>query len=59
VTGIGPDGGEFESEFILLTEIDADGKLMASINFDVEALAAASLEARERFEELAAARKTT
>jgi class 3 adenylate cyclase len=48
VTGIGPDGGAFESEFVLLTEIDADGRLMASINFDVDARAEALTEARDR-----------
>jgi len=42
------DGGAFESEFILLTEVDAGGKLLASINFDVEAQAEASLEAQQR-----------
>jgi hypothetical protein len=37
ITGSGPDGGEFESELLLLTEVDDEGKLSASINLDVEA----------------------
>jgi len=47
VTGTA-DGGAFESEFLLLTEVDAEGKILASINFDVEAQAEASLEAQQR-----------
>src|SRR5262249_49748716 len=39
LTGIGPDGGPFESELILLTEIDADGRIVASMSFDIEARA--------------------
>jgi hypothetical protein len=49
VTGSGPDGGPFESGFILLTEIDADGRLTASINFDSAKRTVAFAEAQERF----------
>ncbi|HUI27315.1 MAG TPA: hypothetical protein VL403_14635, partial [Candidatus Kryptonia bacterium] len=49
VTGTGPDGDAFESEFIVLTEIDADGLLTASINLDVEDRRAAFDEAQTRF----------
>jgi ketosteroid isomerase-like protein len=49
VTGAGPDGNVFESEFIVLTEIDADGRITASINFDLEDRRAAFAEAHVRF----------
>lgn len=43
-----PDAGRLEIEFVLLTEIDADGKLVASITFDCEDASAAFAEARDR-----------
>jgi len=49
VAGSGPDGGVFDAEIILLTEIDADGRLAASINFDVEARSEAFAKAHDRF----------
>lgn len=49
LTGTGPDGGDFESELILLTEATPDGRLVASINFDVEARAEAFADAQDRF----------
>ena len=48
VAGIGPAGGDFESEFIVLTQVDADARLIASINFDLDARAAAFAEAEQR-----------
>jgi class 3 adenylate cyclase/tetratricopeptide (TPR) repeat protein len=50
VTGTDPEGGRFESEFLVLTEVDSEGKIVASINFDPEAGEAASCEAQKRFE---------
>jgi ketosteroid isomerase-like protein len=49
VTGVGPDGAVFESEFILLTEIDAHARLTVSINFDAEDRRVAFDEAQARF----------
>jgi class 3 adenylate cyclase/Pyruvate/2-oxoacid:ferredoxin oxidoreductase delta subunit/tetratricopeptide (TPR) repeat protein len=49
VTGTSPDGEVFESEFILLTEIDEGGRLTASINFDPQDRRAAFDEAQARF----------
>jgi hypothetical protein len=48
ITGSGPDGNAFESELLLLTEVDDEGKLSASINFEPDAHAEAHLEARRR-----------
>ena len=48
LTGVGPDGGTFESEFIVLTQVDADDHLVASINFDADAGDAAAVEAQRR-----------
>jgi class 3 adenylate cyclase/ketosteroid isomerase-like protein len=42
-----PDTGRFEIEFLLLTAIDADGRLLASITFDPADRAAAFEEAGE------------
>jgi ketosteroid isomerase-like protein len=48
-TGRGPEGGEFEAEGIMLSELDADGRLRASINFDLDDRRAAFAEAQARF----------
>jgi hypothetical protein len=45
----GSEGSPFETEIIRLTEIDADGKLAAQINWDVEDRSAAFLDAHARF----------
>jgi hypothetical protein len=45
----GPPGGEFETEYIRLTEVDAAGRLVAFVYFDLADRSAASLEANERF----------
>jgi hypothetical protein len=45
----GPDNGRFEIEFIRVTEVDADGRLSAWLNFDVDDRAAAFREAQARF----------
>jgi hypothetical protein len=45
----GPAGGEFEIEVICLTEIDAGGRLRASLNFDLDDRRAAFAEAQARF----------
>jgi hypothetical protein len=44
-----PDSGRFEIEFLLLTEIDADGRLAASITFDLDDRRDAFAEAQARF----------
>jgi ketosteroid isomerase-like protein len=44
-----PDAGAFEIELIRLFEFDADGRLVALINFDVEDRRAAFAEAHARF----------
>ena len=44
-----PDTGAFEIEIIWLTEIDADGRQRASINFDLDDRRAAFAEAHARF----------
>jgi hypothetical protein len=43
------DAGEFESESITLTEVDAGGRIVAMVMFDAEDRAAAFDEARTRF----------
>jgi hypothetical protein len=48
-TGEAPDGGAVEYEEIRLTEIDADGRLRASINYDLDDRRAAFDEAQARF----------
>jgi hypothetical protein len=45
----GADGGAFESEFFRVTETDADGRLVALIQFDADDRRAAMAEIRERF----------
>jgi hypothetical protein len=45
----GPEGGVFELEELRLTEIDANGRLRASLNFDPGDRRAASAEAQARF----------
>jgi hypothetical protein len=45
----GPEGGEFESEFLVLTEVDADGRLKTSMTFDVDDRRAAFDEAQACF----------
>jgi ketosteroid isomerase-like protein len=44
-----PGGSEYEIEFIVLFEIDAEGKLLAAIRFDPDDRAAAFEEAEARF----------
>jgi hypothetical protein len=45
----GPDGSPFEADVIRLSEIDADGKLVALINWDLEDRGKAFPEAHARF----------
>ena len=45
----GPEGSRFEGEFLLLLEVDADGRLRAAIHFDPDDRAAAFVEAHRRF----------
>ncbi|MBI1817962.1 MAG: nuclear transport factor 2 family protein [Deltaproteobacteria bacterium] len=45
----GPKGGEFQIEQITLTEVDADGRIRASITFDLDDRRAAFAEAHARF----------
>jgi class 3 adenylate cyclase len=44
-----PNAGAFEIELIRMTEVDADGRLAAWLNFDVDDRRAAFTEAEERF----------
>jgi class 3 adenylate cyclase/tetratricopeptide (TPR) repeat protein len=48
ITGVGPDGESFYVEFVVLTEVDVDGRLATSINFDPEARVEALAEGRKR-----------
>ena len=52
------DAGAAVNEILLLTEIDADGRLVASINFDAEARAEALVEAEARAQRSDAPRET-
>ncbi|MGH7286719.1 MAG: hypothetical protein ACREI8_01710, partial [Myxococcota bacterium] len=45
----GPEGSAFEGEFLLLTEVDAAGRVRILIHFDPEDRAAAFAEAQARF----------
>jgi tetratricopeptide (TPR) repeat protein len=44
-----PEGGAFEGEFLRLTELDDDGRLLAVIHFDPDDRRAATIELRERY----------
>src|SRR6185295_11429708 len=43
------EGGRFEGEFLRLIEIDAHGKLVASMHFEIEDRRSAFAEMQERF----------
>ena len=43
-----PEGGSIEVEYVSLTEVDAEGRLLCSINFDAEDRELALAEAERR-----------